>query len=72
MLRVLKCSIQHTIDVSEFSKSLLYHVLHQQLCLGHSNFEKQLLRVPSVRIVRASDTDRVRLHVHHPPRKVLR
>ncbi len=41
MLRVLQYSVQHTIDVSEFSKSLLYHVLHQQLRPGHRHFKPQ-------------------------------
>ncbi len=67
MLEALQCGISHTVEVSEFSKCLRDHALHQPLCLSHSHFEP--LRVPSVRIVRASDTDRVRLYFHLPPRK---
>jgi hypothetical protein len=56
MLKALQCCISHTVGVSEFSKSLHNHALHQQLRLGHSHFQQpwQELRLPSVLIVQAS------------------
>jgi hypothetical protein len=50
MLEALQCCISHTVEVSEFSKSLLDRALHQQLRLGHSHFKLPKLRVPSVQI----------------------
>ncbi len=63
-----RCRVLNAVEVSEFSASLLDHVLHQPLCQcpGSSHFESSQLRVPFVLIARASDTASVRLYFHHP------